>query len=200
VSFTGACEKFSDRKFCVTVLDQLVETAQQSRFFCYRAKHECPTDDILFFFYTRATQFDPIVLNMKEPDEIMKAPFDFSRPLTVILHGYTGWKDYSPNTELRPAFFESGEQNIISVDYNPLVLEPCYYTATQNLQVVANCTAQILDFMVAKGLFKLENIHIIGFSLGAQAAGMVANYFKSGQLDHITGLDPGECQKVKSNP
>jgi pimeloyl-ACP methyl ester carboxylesterase len=179
------------------VLDERVEPAGQSRFFCYRAKPECPTDDVLFFFYTRATQFDPIVLNMRRPDEIMQAPFDFSRPLTVILHGYTGWKDYSPNKELRPALFESGEQNIISVDYNPLALEPCYYTATQNLQVVANCTAQILDFMVEKGLFTMENIHIIGFSLGAQAAGMIANYIKSGKLEHITGLDPGEPPRVR---
>jgi hypothetical protein len=37
----------------------------------------------------------------------------------------------------------------------------------------------------------MENIHIIGFSLGAQTSGMIANYIKSGKLHHITGLDPG---------
>jgi hypothetical protein len=77
------------------------------------------------------------------------------------------------------------------VDYNPLVLEPCYYSATLNLPVVANCTAQLLDFMIEQKLFKMENIHIIGFSLGAQTSGMIANYIKSGKLHHITGLDPG---------
>lgn len=74
------------------------------------------------------------------------------------------------------------------MDYHPLALEPCYLQAVQNLPVVANCTAQLLDVLVSINAFKLDDIHIIGFSLGAQTAGMVANFIKSGKLKRITGI------------
>lgn len=34
--------------------------------------------------------------------------------------------------------------------------------------------------------------HIIGFSLGAQTAGMISNYVTTGKLRRITGLDPAK--------
>lgn len=73
------------------------------------------------------------------------------------------------------------------MDYEPLAPEPCYLQAVINLRVVANCTAQLLDYMIGNELIALSDIHVIGFSLGAQTAGMIANYMKSGQLERITG-------------
>lgn len=64
--------------------------------------------------------------------------------------------------------------------------------AVSNLPVVARCTAQLLDFLVANGMFRLEDIHVIGFSLGAQTSGLISNYMRSGRLKRITGLDPAK--------
>lgn len=86
------------------------------------------------------------------------------------------------------AYLERSDYNVISVDYRPLAEEPCYYQAVQNLPVVAKCTAQLIDFLVSSKLFPLEQIHVIGFSLGAQTSGMIANNIKSGKLERITGL------------
>lgn len=85
------------------------------------------------------------------------------------------------------AYFRHGEYNIISVDYNPLAKEPCYLQAVKNLPVVARCTSQLLDTIVDRLPFELKNIHVIGFSLGAQTAGMISNYIKSGRFTRITG-------------
>lgn len=90
------------------------------------------------------------------------------------------------------AYFRNGEYNIISVDYNPLAREPCYVQAVSNLPVVARCTAQLLDFLVTNGMFRLDDIHVIGFSLGAQTSGLISNYMRSGRLKRITGLDPAK--------
>lgn len=48
------------------------------------------------------TQDSPYVLDPEQPETIKKAKFVQGVPLKVIIHGYTGNKDYSPNMELRP--------------------------------------------------------------------------------------------------
>ncbi|XP_055540996.1 pancreatic lipase-related protein 2-like isoform X2 [Wyeomyia smithii] len=129
---------------------------------------------------------------MFEPDTIDRAPFIPGRPLIVLIHGYTGHRDYAPNTSIRPAYLADGEYNIVSLDYNPLALEPCYYQAVRNLPTVANCTAQLLDYMIERRMFTLSDIHVVGFSLGGQTSGMIGNYLRAGKLQRITGLDPAK--------
>lgn len=104
---------------------------------------------------------------MANEQTVTSANYAQGRPFLVLLHGYTGHKDYSPNSHIRPALFQNGEYNVISVDYHPLAPEPCYVQAVHNLPVVAKCTAQLLDYMMGNGLFTLDDLHIIGFSLGA---------------------------------
>lgn len=143
-------------------------------------------DDNIF----RGTQTSPHLLDMKNLGTISSANFIPNRPLIVLIHGYTGHKDFPPNTSIRPAYFEKGEFNIISLDYNPLVREPCYVQALQNLKVVSKCTAQLLDYLIEQSKVTLDSIHVIGFSLGAHTAGMISNHLKSGKLKRTTGLDP----------
>ncbi|KAF2888653.1 hypothetical protein ILUMI_17520, partial [Ignelater luminosus] len=137
-----------------------------------------------------ATQKTPHKLDFTNPKSIETAPLLKQTAFKILIHGYTGWKDYSPNTEIRPALFRHGDYNVISVDYAPLAKEPCYPSATVNAKVVGNCTAQLIDYLVQKERFPLNLFHVIGFSLGAHVTGMISEFLKSGQLEHITGLDP----------
>lgn len=88
---------------------------------------------------------------------------------------------------MSPAFLNYSDYNVISVDWSPLAPSPCYVQATYNVALVGNCTAQLLDEMVRLGVTPLDNIHVIGFSLGGQVAGNIANYIQSGKLTRITG-------------
>lgn len=160
---------------------------------CYFAEPQCPNKDISFFLYTRNNQDNPIQLDMTAPDTVLSANFVRNRPLVLLIHGYTGHRDFAPNKQIRPAYFKKDEFNIISVDYQNLARDFCYITAVSNLPTVANCTAQLLDFLIDENIFSLNSIHVIGFSLGAQTAGMVANYLKDNRkLKRITGLDPAK--------
>lgn len=129
---------------------------------------------------------------MSDTKTITEANFIRDRPFIILIHGYTGHHDFSPNTEIRPAYFAKDEYNIVSVDYHPLAEEPCYETAVQNLRVVANCTAQLLDFIILNNIFTFDDIHVIGFSLGGQTSGIISTYMKSGKLKRITALDPAK--------
>lgn len=137
--------------------------------------------------FCRSTQDQPTQLNMANEIAITQTNYVPGRPFVLILHGYTGHKDFVPNNYIRPALFQNGEYNIISVDYQTLAPVDCYIQAVRNLPLVAKCTAQLLDFMMEKQLFTLDDLHIIGFSLGAHTAGMLSNYVKTGKLRRIVG-------------
>lgn len=47
-------------------------------------------------------QTNDYVLDFTNPDTLLNAPFVLNAPIKLLIHGYTGHKDYSPNTELRP--------------------------------------------------------------------------------------------------
>lgn len=159
---------------------------------CYIADDKCPNSNVTFYLYTRETIDNPTQLDMANEQTVSSAVLGRSKRVFVLLHGYTGYRDFSPNTEIRPEILKHGDHSVISVDYGPLVPEPCYIQAVHNLPVVAKCTAQLLDAMMSKSMFALKNLHIIGFSLGAQTAGMISNYVKTGKLPRITGLDPAK--------
>ncbi|KAL1122021.1 hypothetical protein AAG570_003427 [Ranatra chinensis] len=91
--------------------------------------------------------------------------------------------------ELRPAFLQAGDFNVISVDYGPLARSPCYVQASMNVRTVGKCIARALEqlFAARPGTASPANTHVIGFSLGAHVAGAVGTYTK---LPWITGLDP----------
>lgn len=169
-----------------------LSVADWNFFKCFETEKRCPNENVTFWLYTRETENNPTQLSMFTPETIRQAPFVPNRPLIVLIHGYTGHRDYAPNTSIRPAYLAYDEFNIISLDYNPLVLEPCYYQGVRNLPTVANCTAQLLDFLIGERMFSLDDIHVVGFSLGGQTSGMIANYLKSGKLRRITGLDPAK--------
>lgn len=45
---------------------------------------------------------DDYILDFTKPESLVEAPFVLHAPIKLLIHGYTGHKDYSPNTELRP--------------------------------------------------------------------------------------------------
>lgn len=128
---------------------------------------------------------------MARPETISPEFFSPNAPLVVLIHGYTGDRDFSPNKEIRPAYFTRGDYNVISVDYGPLAAKPCYFSAVRNLPTVANCTAQLMDYMEENQVTDVQRSHIIGFSLGGQTSGMISQY-KQTRMHRITALDPAK--------
>ncbi|KAM3964259.1 phospholipase A1 1-like [Aphomia sociella] len=157
---------------------------------CVSPPLECPNVNVTFWLYTRDNIDNPHELFALDNDSLETAPWIKDAPVKVISHGYTGDKDFAPNTELRPAYMQCCDYNIISIDYNPIARSPCYISAAKNTELVGKCTAQLIDELVQNHGFKLADFHLIGFSLGGQVVGFVANYIESGKFTRITALDP----------
>lgn len=164
---------------------------------CVYGDNTCPNDKITFWLYTKETQDNPVQLNILElrADDFRSTT---TRRLEVIVHGFTGHKDFSPNPEVRPPLLENLDVFVISIDYGPLAREPCYVHAVANAPIVGRCLAQFVDALIDEGFFTPDDIHIIGFSLGSQIAGLTANFVKH-KLKWITGLDPAKPLFETSN-
>lgn len=77
--------------------------------------------------------------------------------------------------------------NVISVDYKELVQAPCYVQAVHNVPLVGKCTKMLLlKLFRLRPDLSLYDLHVVGFSLGAQVAGHVGRLMNSTIL-RITG-------------
>lgn len=69
------------------------------------------------------------------------------------------------------AYLETGDYNIILVDWGALATAPWYITAVRNTRLVGRLLANFLLQLDRPQYLPLANIHVIGFSLGAETAG-----------------------------
>ncbi|CAG7709354.1 unnamed protein product, partial [Allacma fusca] len=63
--------------------------------------------------------------------------------------------------------------NIIQVDWEDGAAAPSYGNAVNNTKLVGKSVAKVIRRLVEKGLAKKDLIHLIGFSLGGQAVGII---------------------------
>lgn len=67
-----------------------------------------------------------------------------------------------------------------------------YIRSAYSTQNVGRTTASLIDYMVNERGTKLDDVHVVGHSLGAHTAGYTGMYTKTGKVSRITGLDPAK--------
>lgn len=65
-----------------------------------------------------------------------------------------------------------------------------YPRALRSTRKVGRTVATVIDYLVTTRNVSLDQIHIIGHSLGAHAAGFSGMYTTTGKVGRITGMDP----------
>ncbi|CAB0011059.1 unnamed protein product [Nesidiocoris tenuis] len=122
--------------------------------------------------------------------EMMGDDFFIGNNKTIVLyiHGFTEQATGPAPQTIKRAYMGRGEENLILVDWSTLSALPWYNHAIENTYFVATTISNFIDELVSKGV-TLDRFHIVGFSLGAEIAGLVGK-MQSGRLGRITGLDP----------
>ncbi|KAJ9581263.1 hypothetical protein L9F63_023560, partial [Diploptera punctata] len=158
---------------------------------CIEPPFSCPHRRIQFYLYTRDTQQNPQLLDSLDALSLWQSRFNAAHKTKVIIHGFGGGRHLSPSTDLRDAYFKHGDYNIVIVDYSTLVKEPCLSQVNWAPRFGAKCIAQFVEYLAnhPRGV-PPDSLHLIGYSVGAHIAGLVANYLNKGKLGRITGLDP----------
>ncbi|XP_073830213.1 vitellogenin-1-like [Musca autumnalis] len=128
---------------------------------------------------------------IEEAEKILESPnFDVNKKLVLFVGGWTSTIESNSIAYLAKAYNCRG-------DYNFLALNASYFIDT--LYSWSAFNTEEMGRFVAIGLEKLndaiplENIHLVGFSLGAHIVGSAGRYFQEMtglRLPRITGLDP----------
>ncbi|CAG0904675.1 unnamed protein product [Darwinula stevensoni] len=109
--------------------------------------------------------------------------------------------------DMRDAFLAHEDVNVMILSWFKGAGPP-YSQAMANIRLIGDIAGQLLHFLGKETGFKMEDVHIVGFSLGAHLASYIGTSVKrmGGKVGRITGLDPagvdfeGEDPEVRLDP
>lgn len=112
----------------------------------------------------------------------------FLKEFISVIKNCLNVKIYWKKKKKISAYFSRGDYNIIIVDYGSLVREPCLSQIQWGPDFCSQCIAQLVRYLRdhPKGT-PVSTVHILGYSVGAHIAGLVANYLPDDKLGRITG-------------
>ncbi|XP_037381131.1 lipase member H [Talpa occidentalis] len=140
--------------------------------------------DVRLMVYTWRNRTCPQIVN-----SVNLGNLNVAKKTTFVIHGFrpTGsapvWME-----ALVQGLLSVEDMNVVVVDWNRGATTVIYSSATGKTKKVATVLKDFIDRMLVEGA-SLDNIYMIGVSLGAHIAGFVGKMF-DGQLGRITGLDP----------
>uniref|UniRef100_A0AAG5DUT5 Lipase domain-containing protein n=1 Tax=Anopheles atroparvus TaxID=41427 RepID=A0AAG5DUT5_ANOAO len=150
----------------------------------------CPDSEIRFYLFTRSNPDDRQYIHIDESWEasnISSSYFNPAHPVKVIIHGYNADMFLTPLINMKGEYLQRANYNLIYVDWSELAHGPCYPSAVHNTRHVGKCIGQLVQRIIDAGT---DNIHLVGFSLGAQVTNYASTTVRPFRLKRITGLDP----------
>lgn len=106
-----------------------------------------------------------------------RARFDASKSIQLEIKKITNFPSRKRNLftgrELVSVYLRRGEYNVILVNWAKLAGLPWYVTAVRNTRIVGPQVARLVEWLAARGAVSLPDLHVIGFSLGAEIAGFM---------------------------
>uniref|UniRef100_A0A2H1WZN2 SFRICE_020050 n=1 Tax=Spodoptera frugiperda TaxID=7108 RepID=A0A2H1WZN2_SPOFR len=154
----------------------------------------CPHDDTQDIQYKLFTRSNPTTFQIIPPNDVnalRRTSFDFSNPTVIYLMGFSESVSGVGTTTVRDAHLAARNYNFIAVDWSRLIVFPWYISAVRNTRYMGRKLADFIQFLDSVGV-PASSIHVVGFSLGAEAAGFGGKNLRSRGLllGRITGLDP----------
>lgn len=163
------------------------------RFFArtFRAFNGNPAETVKFDLFTRQQPTTPVRVYARKKATLEQTSFDPSKPTKIIIHGFLSHQ--GPNSGgdvLKNAFLAMQDCNVITVDWSGA--DPREYSSAVKLAVprVANEVAELIRLIANMG-GDMNDVHLLGHSLGAQMAGMAGSLtLGPAGAGRVTGLDP----------
>uniref|UniRef100_A0A8C5LT05 Lipoprotein lipase n=1 Tax=Leptobrachium leishanense TaxID=445787 RepID=A0A8C5LT05_9ANUR len=125
-----------------------------------------------------------------QENTISQCNFNHTSKTFVVIHGWTVTGMYeSWVPKLVAALYKrEPDSNVVVVDW--LARSQQHYpVSAEYTKLVGQDVASFIDWMDEKFSYPVDKIHILGYSLGAHAAG-VAGSLTNKKVNRITGLDP----------
>lgn len=142
-----------------------------------------------FLLYTRDNPNNYQEISAGKPQTISNSHFKTSRKSRFIIHGYLDNGEKIWLSDMCKMMLQVEDENCICVDWG--TGSRAFYTqAANNIRVVGAEVAYFINVLQDKFDYFPSNIHLIGHSLGAHAAGEAGK--RRPGISRITGLDPAQ--------
>lgn len=146
-----------------------------------------------FLLYTRNNHENPDHLHYKDIHTLFESHLKPKKPVKVICHGFGGSSNLHWVQTMKDEFLKREDVQVIVIDWSIGAAGPNYLSAVPNTELVGRQTAVLLNQIRMYFKINWNQMHVIGFSLGAQVAGFVGKSVKemfTGNFGRITALDP----------
>ena len=139
------------------------------------------------------------ICQMPKNLKIKISPSSFP-PFRIIIHGWNADSTHIFTPMTTEAYLQQGDLNVIAFDWGVAANDSNYLRARNRISSSGQVGARFLDFLVINSLLKYENVHVVGYSLGAHLAGFIGKNTQYGQIEIIVGLDPAGAFFDANNP
>ncbi|CAL1299426.1 unnamed protein product [Larinioides sclopetarius] len=139
---------------------------------------------IQYALYTPSSPQEPCYLEQNK-EALERCPFNATYPLKFLIHGFL--TDDPRSWEMKSKMLELYTYNVILMDWRKYNSPP-YFLSAVNTLLVGHELANFIQFLNSSNGVDLQNVHLIGHSLGAHVAGVAGK--ETPNLGRISGLDP----------
>ncbi|KAI4500537.1 hypothetical protein M0802_004499 [Mischocyttarus mexicanus] len=146
------------------------------------------SEDVTFELYTKNNTEKAFLLKVGDVKGLKDSSFESGNPTKMLIHGWTDSTNTYWLQEIKQNYLRVGNYNVISVNWFPASLKE-YWIAAKLTRQVGKYIAEMLNFLTSEAGLSLNDVHILGHSLGAHVAGF-AGMEVSGTIGRITGMDP----------
>ncbi|CAD6231499.1 GSCOCG00001440001-RA-CDS [Cotesia congregata] len=153
---------------------------------------------INFHLFTTDWNSSELIVMNDTQNNLKDTKFNPKNPTKIIVHGYNADMNLFALVDMRHNYLNKSQildnqdqefyYNVIAVDWERLAAG-CYPVVVEHAKKVGDRLAELIHELVLAGA---EDIHAIGFSLGAHVPAFAANSLRTWnyKLPRITGLDP----------
>ncbi|XP_013176085.1 PREDICTED: pancreatic triacylglycerol lipase-like [Papilio xuthus] len=144
--------------------------------------------DVQFKLFTRRNPYEGQDIKTNDTASLRNSNFNFKNKVKVLTHGWLNHGSSPMPESIKEAYLNISDLNIIVVDWGNAA-NVNYILASYNVAMVGRLLTEFLNFLISEGV-SMDDVHLIGHSLGAHVVGIAGAYVKQGPIDTITGLDP----------
>jgi pancreatic triacylglycerol lipase len=168
--------------------------------FAAEAEARIETDPKLtkFLLYTKNNAAQADIL---PHDATELGHFVADKPTVIVIHGWLGNGEEMAR-KFKTELWQKGDYNVISVDWESLATMDNLFQAGENAISVGAYAGQFVANLIAMSGAKHNNIHVMGFSFGAHAAGHLGRTVRDitgKKLRRVTAMDPA-APYFEANP
>uniref|UniRef100_A0A023G8K0 Putative pancreatic lipase-like enzyme n=1 Tax=Amblyomma triste TaxID=251400 RepID=A0A023G8K0_AMBTT len=148
---------------------------------------------VRFYFYGRLSPLGTLVTATNWSNVLHRRFVKNRKALKIVIHGFKESRNTRQVVNLTSTLLQHTRSNVIVVDWQYAARFPYYATAAANSPLVGAELSVLLQSMYNKSSLWPKSVHLIGFSLGAHAAGFCGRHFENAtkqKIGRITGLDP----------